>query len=94
MNGNEIIAIDVRERIEFFLGHHKGAINIPLSKLSNKIDDLKAMKGTLLLYCRTGVRSNQAVMYLRSLGFNNVYNGGGLKDIKSAILEMCKTSED
>ena len=89
MKKEDIHVIDVREKIEFLFGHHKDAINVPLSKLSSKVDFLRSLKGTLLLCCRLGNRSNQAVIYLRKLGFTNVYNGGGLKDVNSAITEMC-----
>jgi phage shock protein E len=53
------LIIDVREPIEFKMGHVKGAINIPPSKLMAGAEKLRDVpKDTeLILYCRTGSRS-------------------------------------
>ncbi len=65
--------IDVRERIEFEKGHIKGAINIPLSQLRERINEIPKDE-TVYLHCRTGQRSYNAVLALQNLGYNNVIN--------------------
>ena len=77
--------IDVRERLEFFFGHAKKAVNIPLSKLPNKIDTFKKMEGPIILYCRSGNRSGQAEAILKSKGIKKVYNAGGLSDVRALL---------
>ncbi len=64
---------DVRERAEFENGHIKGAINIPLSELRERVNEIPKDK-TVYLNCRTGQRSYNAVLALQHLGFNNVVN--------------------
>lgn len=70
---NKNIIIDVREIYEFEKGHIKGAINIPLSELRNRIDEIPNDK-PVYLHCRTGQRSYNATLALQNLGFHNVIN--------------------
>lgn len=67
------IIIDVREAYEYSKGHLKGAINIPLSELRERISEIPKDK-PLYLYCRTGQRSYNATMALQNLGYTNVIN--------------------
>ena len=70
---NNNIIIDVREIYEFEKGHIKGAINIPLSELRNRIDEIPNDK-PVYLHCRTGQRSYNATLALQNRGFHNVIN--------------------
>lgn len=65
--------IDVRERGEFANGHIKDAVNIPLSELRQRINEVPKDK-PVYLHCRTGQRSYNATLALQNLGFQNVYN--------------------
>jgi phage shock protein E len=72
------IIIDVREPLEYNMGHVKGAINIPprkiMSGLPTELADVP--KDTeLVLYCVSGSRSNASMHYLRQYGFTNLING-------------------
>ncbi len=71
------IIIDVREPFEYKMGHVRGAINVPLSKLMN---GSKALDGTngdseIILYCNSGSRSGVATNILKSMGYANTING-------------------
>jgi NADPH-dependent 2,4-dienoyl-CoA reductase/sulfur reductase-like enzyme/rhodanese-related sulfurtransferase len=70
---NNNIIIDVREINEFKRGHIKGAINIPLSELRERIDEIPKDR-PVYLHCRTGQRSYNAALALQNMGFNNVIN--------------------
>lgn len=70
---NNNIIIDVREIYEFKRGHIKGAINIPLSELRERIDEIPKDK-PVYLHCRTGQRSYNAALALQNLGFHNIIN--------------------
>lgn len=76
MNTSRII-IDVREPDEYELSHVKGAVNVPPAELisgATILDNLD--KNTeLILYCKTGSRSNVAIEILRQKGFKNLING-------------------
>ncbi len=70
--------IDVRSAVEFSQGALNNAINMPVESfqfLKDDIDDTKAV----LLYCRTGARSEMVKRYLEQLGFDQVHNIGGLR---------------
>lgn len=81
----ERIFIDVREPFEFATGHVKGAINIPPAKLmagSKKLKDIP--KDTeLVLYCRSGSRSNASIQLLRNMGYTNLVNGINKDQVKA-----------
>lgn len=73
---NGAIIVDVREKPEFKIGHVKGALNVPLSELRNRISEIPRDK-PVYVYCRVGQRSYNAVMVLQNLGFKNVVNIAG-----------------
>lgn len=80
--------IDVREPIEFKMGHVKGAINIPPSKLMAGAEKLRDIpKDTeLILYCRTGSRSAVSMNILQNMGYTNIVNGINKDVVKSKYL--------
>lgn len=60
--------IDVRTPAEFAQGHISGAISFPLESLPNAYRQIpKGVK--LVVYCLSGVRSAQAVSFLREHGY-------------------------
>ena len=64
--------VDVRTPAEFSGGHIDGAINVPLGELQAKLKELGKKNKPILVYCRSGSRSAQAVGFLRQRGFTNV----------------------
>lgn len=69
------VIIDVRTPGEFKSGHIKGAINIPLDQIRNRIPELKKKNTKLITCCRSGSRSGMAKGILVSAGLDCV-NGG------------------
>lgn len=84
----DYVIIDVREPDEFASGHVKGAINIPPANLLNGAAELNDLsKDTnLIVYCRTGSRSNVAMNILNELGFTNITNGINKEQVESRYL--------
>ena len=75
---SETIFIDVREPFEYAAGHVEGALNIPPMELVQGLPAklAKVSKDTeLVLYCRTGARSNTSMQFLSRYGFTNMVNG-------------------
>lgn len=68
--------IDVRSPMEFSQGALNGAINMPINNFQHCKDDIDTAK-PVLLYCRTGARSEMVKKYLQQLGVDRVHNIGG-----------------
>jgi len=74
--------IDVRNPDELIEGIIPGAINIPVHEIPSRIEEIKKMKGPLVLYCRSGNRSGMAISMLKSGGVNTeLLNGGSYYDL-------------
>jgi phage shock protein E len=78
----DAVYVDVRTKAEFESGHIAGAKNIPLDELMSRLDELEGYRGPLVLYCRSGNRSGMALHMLREAGWDNLYNGGGVDDMR------------
>ena len=74
--------IDVRTPGEFMGGHVAGSINIPLSDITTKLEEIKKMNQPIILCCASGGRSGQATMFLKQNGVN-CSNGGSWLDVNS-----------
>ncbi len=72
---NGAIIIDVRSEAEFSSGHNPNSLNIPLDRLSSRIEELDKNK-SFILCCASGIRSGTALALLKSKGFQNLYNAG------------------
>ena len=68
--------VDVREEDEFELGHIKGAVNIPLSRLRERMGEIPRDR-PVYLHCRSGQRSYNAARVLLQSGWERVYNLAG-----------------
>ena len=64
---NNYIVIDVRTKEEYDTGHVKDSLNIPYDEIEESIDLDKSKP--ILVYCRSGKRSNIAYQTLTSLGY-------------------------
>lgn len=62
-SGDKLRILDVRSRLEFFLGHIPGSQNRPLSTLRAHLDDLDPDE-TLVVVCLSGARSSHACTML------------------------------
>ena len=87
------VVIDVRTPEEFASGHINGAINIPYDQIEARRSALSKVKKdeNILVYCRSGRRSEIARQSLQKLGFKNVQNGGGIDGLMAKI-KTCKTA--
>ena len=79
MTNEPVTIIDVRRPDEFAEGHIPGAVNLPNETISHSaLAALPDEDAVLLVYCRSGHRSAQAVAKLVRLGYKQVYDFGGL----------------
>lgn len=70
------VILDVRSPGEFSSGHARGAINVPLGKISGYAQKQKNKDQVIITCCASGMRSSNAKGILQENGFKNVYNGG------------------
>lgn len=71
------VLIDIREQIEWDESRIPGAELKPMSSINEWYEELPR-DGTVILYCRSGQRSAQAVQALvNQAGFDNVLNMTG-----------------
>ncbi len=68
--------VDVREEGEFDEGHLKGAHNVPLSVLRERLDEIPR-DVPVYLHCRSGQRSYYAYCCLKGHGFDQIANISG-----------------
>lgn len=83
------LIVDVRSKQEFEAGSVEGAINIPVSQIKKEAKEL-AKKGHVILFCRSGARSQQAYSILKDSGVDNVYNAGGLRQMQWIMKEFLR----
>lgn len=70
--------LDVRTPAEFAQGHLPNAVNIPVDAIARRVGELDRTK-PVIVYCRSGHRSQGAGKQLRNLGFRDVYDLGSLR---------------
>ncbi|WP_312832155.1 rhodanese-like domain-containing protein [Sedimentibacter saalensis] len=81
MDNEESIVLDVRTKDEYDQGHIEGAVLLPLDEISSKAEEvLKDKKVKILVYCRSGNRSATAAKALINMGYENVFDFGGIID--------------
>ena len=82
MIDNNTVLIDVRTKEEFKSGHLEKAINIPYTEIEEQIKSItKDNHKNIVVYCKSGRRSGIAQKTLIQMGYKNVVNGGGYKDL-------------
>jgi len=83
----EATIIDVRETYECEMGMVEGSLNMPLGEVPYRIQEIKEMKKPVILCCRSGSRSGQAVDFLKSHGLDEMYNGGPWQHVQARLTE-------
>jgi adenylyltransferase/sulfurtransferase len=74
-DGADFVLIDVREPREYEICHLDGKL-IPLAELTGHLDELDR-SAHIVVHCRSGGRSANAVKAMRGAGFENVWNLNG-----------------
>jgi len=81
INDEKTFLVDVRTPGEVAQKNVPGAENIPLDQVPHKIKAFRDAQGSVVVFCRSGARSEQAKNYLKDQGLEDVFNGGGIQDV-------------
>ena len=88
INPEKTFLLDVRTAAEFSFGTIKGATNIPLDELRERIDELPHDK-QIIIFCAVGLRGYLAQRILMGHGFENVKNlSGGYQTYSTATAPL------
>ena len=84
INSDKVTIVDVRTEHEFAGSRLEESINIPLNEIPHHVEEIRAMQ-PVVIYCAAGVRSAQAVSFLKQEGLTEVYDGGGINDLRQKL---------
>lgn len=84
--------IDVRDPAEFKAGHITGSDNIPYSRISERVEELKKeLDRPIVVICNIGQTAGAAGRQLKAAGLTQVYKlDGGISNWKSQSLPLVK----
>jgi len=76
-----IVLLDVRSVTEYEAEHIKGAVLLPLDEIAEKANEvIPDQKQVYYVYCRSGNRSATAAQLLVDMGYEKIYDLGGIID--------------
>jgi rhodanese-related sulfurtransferase len=95
MRSDDVLIVDVRDPTEVQqTGRIKGAVNVSRGMLEFRADPDSQYHNpafqkdkTILLHCASGGRSALAGKTLQEMGYTDVFNIGGFKDLTEAGIE-------
>jgi len=83
-----IVILDVRTEEEYSSGHIENSVLISVDDLKDKAESiLKDKDQKILIYCRTGNRSNTALKKLKEMGYTNLYDFGGINSWEYGLVK-------
>lgn len=75
---NGAVLLDVRTSAEYREGHVPGSKNIDVAEIGNAIAVIEEKTAPIFVCCLSGARSARAVSALKSMGYTNAKNIGGI----------------
>ena len=89
------VFLDVREPWEFELARINPSVNIPMSTLAGRVDEIKALQDAaddaghapVVVICHHGIRSMQCAQFLAGRGLGHLINLSGGIDAWSARVD-------
>jgi len=75
-NSEKVFLLDVRNAEEYLLCHLPKSVLIPLAELPERLRELN-VEDEIVVYCKSGARSRQAVNLLKTRGYNRTRHLSG-----------------
>lgn len=85
-NHANAVLLDVRTVEEYQQGHIEGSLNIPLQNIQTVKNSIFALDKPIYVHCLSGSRSAQAASVLKSMGYTNVTNIGGISNYRGKVI--------
>lgn len=79
------VLLDVRTKDEYMGGHVPGSKNIDAYNIKAIASVVSDKATPLFVHCLSGARSSRAVSELKSMGYTNVKNIGGISSYKGPV---------
>jgi rhodanese-related sulfurtransferase len=80
----KVTLIDVRTPLEYNSGNVKGSINIPMNEVPQRLDEIRELE-PMIVFCKSGVRSQKVLEFLKDNGIVEVENGGGWMEVNASV---------
>lgn len=81
----DAVLLDVRASGEYNEGHIPGSKNLDVSSIRSAGSVIRDKQTPLFVYCYSGSRSAKATSVLKSMGYTNVNNIGGISGWRGKI---------
>ena len=78
------VLLDVRTDSEYRSNNITGSTHIPLQELEFRAKEIKRLNRPVVVFCASGMRSENATRFLKQLGLE-VMNGGGINAVRQAL---------
>ena len=79
--GKRLFLVDLRDKSDFAQGHIRGAVNIPVEELPNRLWELPTDR-LIVLYCYHGPHSMRAARWLDQMGYDAADVYGGIQSFR------------
>ncbi|TNE80070.1 MAG: rhodanese-like domain-containing protein [Gammaproteobacteria bacterium] len=92
LNSDEAVLLDVRDSKEFKAGHIAGAVNIPQSKLQDKMSELERYREKIIIVAdKVGQQAGAVGRKLQQQGFKVFRLTGGMMEWQNQSLPVIKS---
>ena len=86
-NTTNAVLLDVRTVDEYRQGHIDGSLNIPLQNIHSVKNNIPDLDKPIYVHCLSGARSAQATSVLKSMGYTNVTDIGGINSYRGKVVK-------
>ena len=86
-NTTDAVLLDVRTVDEYRQGHIDGSLNIPLQNIHSVKNNIPDLDKPIYVHCLSGARSAQATSVLKSMGYTNVTDIGGINSYRGKVVK-------
>lgn len=87
LNTDNAVLLDVRTKEEYEAGHIENSVNIPLQSIEAAEEKIADKNAPLFVYCQSGARSKNATAALKTMGYVNITNIGGISKYHGKLVK-------